>query len=233
MAYRVYRLTEPDIPGAVRVIQEAFADDPYSNWVFDKTEFDHWRNAASLAIRCRWGMRNGIFHVVKEKGSDEVLGVACWLKPHGKDESQSWHDWFEGWRLWFNQLGMNIYYGRGGLDVKRYYIWKEAQAQVQKAVWTDPRGYYFLNIMVVLPKAQGKGLGRLLMKAMTDRADRENMSCYLESSREVPNMQIYRRFGFQFAKELKCDDNGDAIKLFAMVREPNATPHELSAQPLS
>jgi GNAT superfamily N-acetyltransferase len=107
---------------------------------------------------------------------------------------------------------------------QRYYIWKEAQARAQSAVWTDPRGYYFLNIMVVVPRAQGKGIGKLMMKAVTDQADAEGLRCYLESSRDVPNMQIYGRFGFKFAKELECDDDGTAIKLFAMVREPNAGP---------
>ncbi|KAI1805672.1 acyl-CoA N-acyltransferase [Daldinia bambusicola] len=228
MPIRVSPLAEADIPGAVSAIQQAFADDPYNNWIFDKSTFNPRRNAASLSIRCRWGMRNGIFHVAKEEGSDEVLGVACWLRPERAGQPQSWHDWIESWRLWFSQLGMNLYYGRGGLNVKRYYIWKEAQAEVQSAVWTDPRGYYFLNIMVVLPKAQNMGIGRLMMEAVTKQADAEGMSCYLESSRDVPNMQIYGRFGFKFAKELECDDEGTAIKLFAMVREPNATAPQMN-----
>ncbi|RYP15218.1 hypothetical protein DL765_005857 [Monosporascus sp. GIB2] len=228
MPVRVTDLTEADIPGAVSAIQrykrEAFADDPYNNWVFDKSKFNPQRNAASLGIRCRWGMRNGIFQVAKEEGSDEVLGVAMWLKPQRTDQPISWHDWFEGWRLWFNQVGMNLWYGRGGLIVKRYYIWKEAQAKVQSHVWTDPLGYYFLNIMVVVPGAQGRGIGRQMMRAVTDRADAEGRPCYLESSRDEPNVRIYGRFGFRFAAELECDDDGDAIRLFAMVREPGAGP---------
>ncbi|KAI5863161.1 acyl-CoA N-acyltransferase [Durotheca rogersii] len=224
MAIIVSPMTEADIPGAVSAIQQAFADDPYNNWVFDKSTFNAQRNAVSLAIRCRWGIRNGIYHVAKEQGSDEVLGVACWLKPHRAGQPQDWNDWLESWRLWINQVGMNLYYGRGGLNVKRYYIWKDAQAKVQSAVWTDPRGYYFLNIMVVRPKAQGKGIARLMMKAVTDRADAEAMNCYLESSRDKPNMQIYGRLGFRFAQKLECDDNGTAITLYTMVREPNAGP---------
>ncbi|KAI2782866.1 acyl-CoA N-acyltransferase [Daldinia loculata] len=224
MPIRVSPLAEADIPGAVSAIQKAFADDPYNNWVFEKSTFNRQRNAASLSIRCRWGMRNGIFHVAKEEGSDEVLGVACWLRPQRAGQPPTWSDWIEDWRLWFSQVGMNLYYGRGGLNVKRYYIWKEAQAKAQSSVWTDSRGYYFLNIMVVLPKAQNKGIGRLMMKAVTDQADAAGMNCYLESSRDVPNMQIYGRLGFRFAKELECDDDGTAIKLYAMVREPSAKP---------
>ncbi|TRX94751.1 hypothetical protein FHL15_004212 [Xylaria flabelliformis] len=210
MPIQVSLLTERDIPGAVAAIQEAFAEDPYNNWVFDKSTFDSRRNAASLSIRCEWGMRNGIFHVAKEEGNDEVLGVACWLRPQLADQPQTWHDWFEDWRLWSNQVGMNIWYGRGGLNVERYWIWKEAQSKVQSA------------IMVVLPKAQGRGVGRLMMEAVTDQADVENTKCYLESSRDVPNTLIYEKFGFQKAGELECDDDGTAIKLFAMLMLPNA-----------
>lgn len=62
-------------------------------------------------------MRNGIFHVAKEEGSDQVLGVACWLKPQTAGKPQSWADWLEDWRLWLNQVSMNLFYGRGGLIV--------------------------------------------------------------------------------------------------------------------
>jgi GNAT superfamily N-acetyltransferase len=189
----------------------------------------------------RWGMRNGIFHVAKEENSDKVLGVAMWLRPQPADQPSTWSDWFESWRLYLGQIQMNLWYGRGGLNVKvfypkscrirgaadqdqRYYIWKDAQASAQSTLWTDPRGYYFLNIMVVVPEAQGKGVGAKLMKAVTDDADAKNMRCYLESSRDVPNIAIYGRLGFKFQKEMVCDDDGDAIKLFTMIREPHAEP---------
>jgi GNAT superfamily N-acetyltransferase len=74
--------------------------------------------------------------------------------------------------------------------------------------------------MVVLPEAQGKGLGAKMMKAVTDEADARNMCCYLESSRDVPNIAIYERLGFKFVKDMKCDDEGDFIRLFTMIREP-------------
>lgn len=115
---------------------------------------------------------------------------------------------------------MNLYHGRGGLNTKRYWIWKAAQASAQKELWTDPAGYYFCNIVTVLPEAQGKGVGKLLFKDVTDVADREGRKCYLESSRAEPNMAIYERMGFGLVKEMVCDDAGEAIRLYCMVREP-------------
>lgn len=124
------------------------------------------------------------------------------------------------WQLWLAQVRMNLWYGRGGLNVKRYYIWKAAQAEAQNTMWTDPKGYYFCNIVTVLPEAQGKGVGKLLFKQVTDVADQEGRVCYLESSRAVPNMAIYQRMSFKLAKEMVCDDDGEAITLYCMLREP-------------
>jgi hypothetical protein len=38
MPIEIQPITYGDIPGAARCIQEAFADDPYNNWVFDKSK---------------------------------------------------------------------------------------------------------------------------------------------------------------------------------------------------
>jgi len=226
MSIQVTPITETDIPGAISCIQQAFADDPYNNWVFDRTKVDLNRNRVSLGIRCRWGMRNALFHVAKEEGSDRVLGVAMWMPPKRTDMTPSWGQWlwdsWESWRLWGNQVIMNLTYGRGGLNVKRYYIWKACQGVAQKELWIDPRGYYFLNIITVLPSEQGKGIGKKLFEEVTTKADREGLCCYLESSRDEPNMKIYEAMGFEFVRGLDCDDNGTVCKLYCMMRKPKS-----------
>ncbi|EME86429.1 uncharacterized protein MYCFIDRAFT_45320 [Pseudocercospora fijiensis CIRAD86] len=223
MPIQVFPIAEKDIPGAVKCIQDAFAADPYNNWVFHPIEkFNKKRNTVSLSIRCRWGMKHALFHVAKdtEDASEKVLGVACWLPPKKAKSPQTWESYFGDWWLWFEQVKMNLWHGRGGLDVKRYWIWKAAQAKAQAQLWNDENGYYFCNIVTVVPEAQGKGIGKLLFKHVTDQADREGRKCYLESSRAEPNMAIYKSMGFELAKEMVCDDDGDAITLYCMMREP-------------
>lgn len=224
MPIKVTPITEADIPGAVTCIQRAFEDDPYNHWVFDKKNFSLKRNSVSLSIRCRWGMKHALFDVAKDSDdkSGRVLGVACWLPPQELGTPQSWDEWLGDWWLYLSQVRMNLLYGRGGLNVKRYYIWKSTQVAAQKELWTDPKGYYFCNIVTVLPEAQGKGIGKVLFKRVTDLADEQGRECYLESSRAEPNMQIYERMGFELSKEMICDDDGDAIKLYCMVRQPQA-----------
>lgn len=40
-------------------------------------------------------------------------------------------------------------------------------------------------------------------------ADEEGIKCYLESSKNVPNVQIYERMGFEMSKEMECRDGDD------------------------
>ncbi|OJJ35286.1 hypothetical protein ASPWEDRAFT_51398 [Aspergillus wentii DTO 134E9] len=232
MAIEVIPLTEGDIPGAIEVIQQAFADDPYFKWVFDSAKFNKARNHDSLAVRCQWGIGNALFHVAKESNSSSsnssaaespppVLGVSCWLPPHSPSEPESWHTWSQGWLLTLRQMWNNVrHFGRGGLNSRRYWIWKARQEEAQSQIWDDPRGYYFCNIVAVSPEAQGKGVGRKLFEAVTEQADREGVKCYLESSKGVPNVEIYRRMGFEMSMEMECRDGEDACMLYCMVREP-------------
>ena len=96
--------------------------------------------------------------------------------------------------------------GHGGLRVNRYWIWKARQAEAQKELWTDEHGYYFCNIVAVLPREQGRGIGKKLMQATTVKADQEGRKCYLESSKLYPNTVIYTQMGFQLAKKIRCED---------------------------
>lgn len=85
--------------------------------------------------------------------------------------------------------------------------------KAQRDTWTDKRGYYFCNVVAVMPDMHGRGIGRKLVEVVTDQADKEGMKCYLESSKDVPNIQIYEKMGFEFARALECDDNGTVCKV--------------------
>ena len=98
--------------------------------------------------------------------------------------------------------------------IQRYYIWKQRQAEAQAQLWDDPNGYYFCSIVTVLPGQQGKGIGKRLFREVTERADAEGRKCYLESSRDKPNTQIYERLGFRKVKEMDCEDAAEVCKVY-------------------
>jgi len=217
-------MQEEDIDGAIDTIQQAFADDPYAKWIYnDQSKFSQTRNRVSLRLRCHWGISHALFHVCKDLSSDtpaKVLGTAMWMPPRPATSPQPWSLYLSFWYLWLSQIRMNLTYGRGGLNVKRYWLWKDAQRKAQEELWDDEKGYYFCNIVTVLPECQGKGVGRALMEEVLQRADREGVKCYLESSRKDPNVPIYEKFGFKLVKDMLCDDDGEGIMLYCMTREP-------------
>ena len=229
MAIEITPIRPSDIPSTVECIQVAFDDDPYNKWAFDKRpgKFNKERNFYSLKAKCEWGIKNALFYVAKDTLSadpDQVVGVSMWVKPRNASEPQTWGEWWDEYVLWFKQ-GLNLawYQGRGGLRTDRYWIWKREQAKAQEAIWADPNGYYFVNIVTVLPRHQGKGIGRQLFEVVTLEADEEGRRCYLESSKSEPNVKIYEKMGFHMAKKMVCvaeDDTGNKCDLFCMVREP-------------
>jgi GNAT superfamily N-acetyltransferase len=144
-----------------------------------------------------------------------VLGVSCWLAAQPASQPETWYSWYQTWLLSVRQLVTNLrYWGRGGLITKRYWIWKAQQEKAQRELWIDKeRGYYFCNIVTVRPDAQGRGIGRSLFEVVTDRADREGVKCYLESSKSEPNVQIYEKLGFHMVKTMDCEDAGDVCRV--------------------
>lgn len=139
------------------------------------------------------------------------------MAPQAPSQPESWYSWYQGLVLSFGQLYNNIrYLGHGGLRTNRYWIWKENQQKAQAQIWDDPRGYYFCNIVAVSPEAQGKGIGKLLFETVTKQADQEGIKCYLESSKNVPNVQIYEGMGFEMSREMECKDGDDTCMVGAL-----------------
>jgi hypothetical protein len=59
--------------------------------------------------------------VAKDTSKDsnnEVVGIAMWMPPRPAELKETWREWLEGWKMWVQQVKMNLWYGRGGLNVK-------------------------------------------------------------------------------------------------------------------
>ena len=54
----------------------------------------------------------------------------------------------------------------------------------------------------------------MLFEAVTKMADREGVKCYLESSKNVPNVKIYERMGFEMRMEMECRDGENACMVW-------------------
>ena len=116
MAVEISLLNPEDIPAAIRTIQISFVDDPFADFIYDPKQKSLSRNAVSLGIRLRWGIANGLV-LVAHTAQRRCAGVAMWVPPKPLGMVQNWWEWYQGWLLWIQQLGMNLWYGRGGLRV--------------------------------------------------------------------------------------------------------------------
>jgi hypothetical protein len=65
------------------------------------------------------------------------LGIAMWMPPRPVGLKETWGEWYEGWKLWIQQVGMNLWYGRGGLNVKVRSLFHSLRETKRKA--TSPK----------------------------------------------------------------------------------------------
>jgi ribosomal protein S18 acetylase RimI-like enzyme len=60
--------------------------------------------------------------------------------------------------------------------------------------------HWYLATLGVAPGSQSRGVGRALLRALTTRADRDPLPCYLETDRPE-NVAFYERAGFRIERE--------------------------------
>jgi ribosomal protein S18 acetylase RimI-like enzyme len=76
--------------------------------------------------------------------------------------------------------------------------------------------HWYLMIVGVAPELQGQGRGAALVEEGLDRANREALPCYLETSAER-NLRLYERLGFQVVESARLGVGGPPA--WAMLRE--------------
>lgn len=77
---------------------------------------------------------------------------------------------------------------------------------------------WYLVYLGTKPPARGKGYGKALIRHGTDRADKDGVPCYLESS-NVVNLRLYQAMGFELCKQVWMGPRGKhGVPLDIMVR---------------
>jgi ribosomal protein S18 acetylase RimI-like enzyme len=80
-----------------------------------------------------------------------------------------------------------------------------------------PNRHWYLAVLAVDPKHQGKGYASKLLNEMLSYIDEEGLPCYLETDGEK-NVFMYQHFGFEVVDEFVVPGTKD--KVVAMLREP-------------
>ena len=197
----VRRAREADIPTVSRILAAAFDDDPVFRWFIRRDE-RHGEATERL-------LRGGVERAVREHGECYLLaderGAAVW-QPPGYAGPPPDPDARE-------RLAAEICDTPEGR--RRFAQFAELMAEHHPV---DPPNFY-LGAIGVLPGVQRGGLGSLLIRAVLERCDREEIPASLISTRER-NLPLYERHGFVVSTRVELPDGGPA--LWPMWREPRS-----------
>ncbi|TDT38277.1 acetyltransferase (GNAT) family protein [Streptomyces sp. BK208] len=189
----------------VRLLDEAFQDDPVSGWVFPGEEYrrrTHHRLMAAFA--------DAVFADGRIDLTEDGAACALWLPV-----------------LAGEPVGTEPEDGAGGSA-------EDAPARVREAVdpgnerveliarLTDgihpiDRAHAYLWMIGVAPGRQGEGLGTALIESELDRCDRAGLPAYLEAS-SARGKVLYERLGFEFTG--RALDLPGGPRMWPMWREP-------------
>jgi ribosomal protein S18 acetylase RimI-like enzyme len=80
---------------------------------------------------------------------------------------------------------------------------------------------YYLPFVGVDPSAQGRGLGKTVLRPVLERCDALGLSAYLENT-NARNLALYERLGFRVLEELVVARDGPSV--WCMWRDPAGRP---------
>ncbi|MFD5051738.1 GNAT family N-acetyltransferase [Streptomyces tendae] len=186
---------EDDRDLVVRLLDEAFQDDPVSSWVFPGEEYrrrTHHRLMAAFA--------DAVFADGRVDLTEDGAACALWL-PVPADEQTAAED-----------VPAQI---REAVDPENERV--ELIARLTDGIHPTGRAHEYLWMIGVVPGRQGEGLGTALIESVLDRCDREGLPAYLEAS-SARGKVLYERLGFEFTG--RTLDLPDGPRMWPMWREP-------------
>ncbi|MFD5034574.1 GNAT family N-acetyltransferase [Streptomyces sp. NPDC058220] len=186
---------EGDRATLVRLLDEAFAHDPVSCWVFPDEAHRRKVHGLFLGVFADIALAEGRVDIMEDE-----TAMALWLQvPAGLPEEED--DTPARMRATADP------------DNER----AELIGRLTGAIHPHDRAHEYLLMIAVSPEHQGKGLGRALIEPVLERCDRDGIPAYLEASSERSS-RLYERLGFAFTGTTV--DLPDGPHMWPMWREP-------------
>jgi len=188
---------------AAQVLGRAFYDDPLYMYLLPNDRSRAAQSAWFFQALIRVGLHLGQVHTTPPVG-----GAAIWLAP-GKTDVNLWTTIRAGLPL------VPLKFGLGGFR-RTMNMLNSFEESVHEA---DLGRHWYLMLLGIDPQQQGRGLGGALMLPMLDRADSDNLPCYLETCKKR-NVAFYERYGFRVIFERHIPGGGPIY--WGMVRQPKS-----------
>jgi GNAT superfamily N-acetyltransferase len=200
MGVAIRTADEGDRELVVRLLDEAFQDDPVSGWVFPGEEYRRRTHHKLMAAFTDIVLAEGRVDVTED-------GTACalWLSvpagDHGGDPAD-------------DESAAEL---RAAVDPENERV--ELIGRLTAEIHPSGRAHAYLWMIGVAPGHQGEGLGTALITSVLDRCDREGLSAYLEAS-SARSRKLYERLGFELVD--RPLDLPDGPRMWPMWREPQS-----------
>ena len=180
MSANIVRLAESQIPAAAATLARAFHDDPLMIYTIPEPA-ERARLLPEVYARIiRFGLLAGEVHTT----AGAVEGAAIWMPPNAKWTRENLEA--SGMYELASLIGNDAY--------QRYRDVVGREWQARERDMTDACWYLF--ILGVEPSRQRLGFGGALMRPVLERADSEQLACYLETENER-NVAFYLKQGFE------------------------------------
>ncbi|MFF4798625.1 GNAT family N-acetyltransferase [Streptomyces sp. NPDC001351] len=199
MGVAIRAADEGDRELVVRLLDEAFQDDPVSGWVFPGDEYRRTTHHRLMAAFTGIVLAEGRIDVTED-------GSACalWLSVPATEHDAAEDAADDG----AAQL-------RAAVDPENERV--ELIARLTAEIHPAGRAHEYLWMIGVTPERQGEGLGSTLVQHVLDRCDREGLPAYLEAS-NARSRVLYERLGFELTG--RPLDLPSGPQMWPMWREP-------------
>ena len=177
---------------AIRILAEAFADDPVINWTCN--------NPSSLDLFFRITLPVFIPHRFTYLDL-QGRGAAAWLGPNQKLK----------WPVKLSSVAKVLKLGglRGA--------YRLLLSGTKTEQYHPKTPHYYLFAIGVAPGHKGQGIGTQLISHLLRQCDAEGVPAYLENSKEE-NLAFYEGHGFKVQQQIRFADSAPPVWL--MWREP-------------
>lgn len=187
-------VTAANTDEAIRILTEAFADDPVINWTCN--------NPPALDAFFQITLPIFVPHQLTYL-DPQGRGAAAWLGPHQKLK----------WPVKLSSVVTVLKLG----GLRGLYRLLLSGNKTEQCHPKTP--HYYLFAIGVTPGYKGQGVGTALMTHILKRCDAEGMPAYLENSKEE-NLPFYEGHGFKVRQQIRFAASAPPVWL--MWREPIA-----------
>src|SRR5690349_4854510 len=212
MGVAIRRAGAGDRDVVVKVLDEAFQQDPVSSWVFPDPEYRRRTHGRLMGAFLDSALAEGYVDMA-EDGS----AVALWLSvpAHEDGDAAAREDGDAAAHGGGDEGGDGPAEFRELVDPANERV--EQIARLLDASHPKGAAHEYLMLIAVSEEVRSQGMGTALIGPVLERCDREGVAAYLEAS-SMRSRALYERLGFVFTG--RTVDLPDGPRMWPMWREP-------------